>query len=139
MEGSKCKEKKRKKKKKKKKKREKEEGGEEQKKKKLVEEVPRKDGKSPYGRDERRRERKGRPKARQTPKSETSFGEVWKMALSPFAFWAELAVCQRCSGRTAEKDGDDGKDAAEGGSGESEQMDGGDSTKVEAAKRRRQD
>ena len=31
------------------------------------------------------------------------------MALSPFAFGAELVVCQRCSGRTAEKDGGDGK------------------------------
>ena len=48
-------------------------------------------------------------------------------------------MCQRCSGRTAEKDGDDGKDAAAGSSGKREQMGEGDSTKVEAAKRRRQD
>ena len=61
----------------------------------------------------------------------------WKMALSPFAFGAELAVCQRCSGRTAEKDGDDGKNAAAGSTGEREQMGGGDSTKVEAATKRR--
>ena len=59
------------------------------------------------------------------------------MALSPFAFGAEMAMCQRCSGWTAEKDVDDGKDAAAGSSGKREQMGGGDSTKVEAAKRRR--
>ena len=29
------------------------------------------------------------------------------MALSPFALGAELAMCQRCSRRIAEKDGDD--------------------------------
>ena len=44
------------------------------------------------------------------------------MALSPFALGAELAMCQRCSGRTAEKDGDDGKDAAAGSSGKRERM-----------------
>ena len=77
------------------------------KKKKLVEEVPRKGGKSRYGREERRRERKGRQKERQTPR--------WKMALFPIAVGAELVVCPCCSGRTAEKDGDDGKDAAAGG------------------------
>ena len=84
-----------------------------------------------------------REKKRQTEKrtsqSETSNGEVWKMALSLSVFVAELSVCQCCSGRTAEKDGDDGKDAAAGSSGEREQMGGGNSTKVEAAKRRRQD
>ena len=51
------------------------------------------------------------------------------MALSPFAIWAELAVCHCCSGRIAEKDGDDGKDEAPGSSSQREQMDGGDSTK----------
>ena len=75
------------------------------------------------------KKRKGRQKERQTPR--------WKMALSPFAFGAELAVCQRCSGRTAEKDGDDGKNAAAGSTGEREQMGGGHSTKVEAATKRR--
>ena len=58
------------------------------------------------------------------------------MALSPCAFGAELALCQRCSRSAAVKDGDDGKVA--GSSSEREQMGGGDSTKVEAAKRRRQ-
>ena len=91
--------------------------------------MQRKDRKSLYGEDERRKERKGRQKERQTPR--------WKMALSPFAFGAELVVCPCCSGRTAEKDGDDGKDAAAGSTGEREQMAGGDSTKVEAATKRR--
>ena len=61
------------------------------------------------------------------------------MALSTFAIGAELVVCQCCSGRIAEKDGDDGKDAAAGSSGKREQMGEGDSTKVEAVQRRRQD
>ena len=98
-----------------------------------------KDRKSLHGEDERGKERKGRPKETQTSQSETSPGEVWKMSLSPFAVGAELAVCQGCSGRIAEMDGDDGKDAAAGCSSEREQMDGGDSTKVETAKRSRQD
>ena len=75
---------------------------------------------------------------KRTSQSEANLVEVWKVALSPFAFGAELAVCQRCGGRTAEKDGGDGKDAA-GISGKRRQMGGGDSTKVEAAERRRQD
>ena len=74
---------------------------------------------------------------RRTSQSETNFGEVWKVAPSPVAFGAELVICQ-CGGRTAEKDGGDGKDAA-GSSGKTRQMGGGDSTLVEAAKRRRQD
>ena len=45
---------------------------------------------------------------------ETNLGEVWKVALSLFAFGAELAMCQRCGGRTAEKDGGDGKEDADG-------------------------
>ena len=50
---------------------------------------------------------------RRTSQSETNLGEVWRVALSLFAFWAELAMCQRCSRRIAEKDGDDEKmDAA---------------------------
>ena len=62
--------------------------------KKLVEKVQRKDRQSLFGEDERGKERKGRPKEKQTSQSETSPGEVWKMALSPFAVGAELAVCQ---------------------------------------------
>ena len=58
-------------------------------------------------------------------------GEDWEVGLSPFAIGAELDLCQRCSSRTAEKDGGDGKDAA-GSSGKRRQMGGGDSTKVEA-------
>ena len=81
---------------------EKEEECEVQKKKKLVEKVQRKDGKSLYGGDVRRKERKGRQKERQTSQSETSLGEVWKMALSPFPFGTEFVVCQHCSGRTRE-------------------------------------
>ena len=57
---------------------------------------------------------------RRTSQSETNLGEVWKVALSPFAFGAELAMCQRCGRRTAEKDGGDGKDA--GSSGKRRQM-----------------
>ena len=49
---------------------------------------------------------------RRTSQSETNLGEVWEVALSPFTFGTELAMCQRCGGRTAEKDGGDGKDAA---------------------------
>ena len=52
------------------------------------------------------------------------------------ALRAELAVCQRCGGMTREKDGGDGKEQ-QGRSGKRRQMGGGDSTKVEAAKRRR--
>ena len=59
---------------------------------------------------------------RQTSQSETSLGEIWKMALSLFASGAGLAKCQRCSRRIAEKDGDDGKVAAVGSSSEREQM-----------------
>ena len=72
---------------------------------------------------------------RRTSQRETNLEEVWEVALSPFAFGAELAMCQRCGGRTTEKDGGDGKGAA-GRSGKRRQMGGGDSTKVEAAKRR---
>ena len=91
-----------------------------------------------YCEDERGKERNGRPKEKQTSQGVTDLGEVWKMALSPYAVGAELAVCQFCSGRMAEKDGDDGKDAAARSSSEREQMDGEDSTKVETAQRSRQ-
>ena len=73
---------------------------------------------------------------RRTFQSETNLVEVWEVALSPCAFGAELAMCQRCGGRTTEKDGGNGKDAA-GRSGKRRQMGGGDSTKVQAATRRR--
>ena len=43
------------------------------------------------GEDERRKERKRRPKEKQTSQSETSPVEVW-MALSPVALGADLAV-----------------------------------------------
>ena len=75
---------------------------------------------------------------RRTSQSETNLGEGWKVDIYPFAFGSELALCQCCGGRIAEKDGDDRNDAA-GSSGYRKQMGGGDSTKVEAAKRRRQD
>ena len=106
-------------------------------KKKLVEKVQRKDGESLYGREERRKERKGGPRERQTSQSETSLGGVWKMAVSPFAFGTELVVCQCYSGRIAENDGEDGKTAAAGSSSERKQVVGGDPAKVEAAKRRK--
>ena len=78
-------------------------------KKELVEKEQRKDRKPLYGEEDRGKERQERQKERQTPQSETSLGEIWKMALSPCAVGAELALCQRCSRRIAEKDGDDGK------------------------------
>ena len=78
----------------------------------------------------RLKSQKIRPKARQT---------LVEVALPLVDSGSELALCQRCSGRIAEKDGDDGKNAAAGSSTKRKQMDGGDPTKVEAAKRRRQD
>ena len=70
-------------------KKEKEEG--EARKNQLVEKVQRKDRTFLDGEDERRKERKRRPKENQTSQSETSPVEVW-MALSPFALGADLAV-----------------------------------------------
>ena len=52
------------------------------------------------------KKRDGRPKARQT------LGKSGRCLFPYSLFWAELAMCQRCGGRTAEKDGDVGKDAA---------------------------
>ena len=67
----------------------------------------------------------------------TGLGEVWKIALSLGAVDTELALCQCCSRRIAEKDGDNGKVAAAAAENSSQrgQMGGGSSTKVEAAKR----
>ena len=73
---------------------------------------------------------------RRTSQSETNFGEVWNVALSPFAFGAALPVCQRCGGRTAEKDGGSEEDAA-GSPGQTAHLGSGDLTEVEAAKRRK--
>ena len=47
-------------------------------------------------------------------------------------------MCQRCSRRIAEKDGDDGEVTASGSASERELVSEGESTKVETAKRRRQ-
>ena len=76
--------------------------------------------------DEEKRgcDRKGKQEERRTSQSEANLGEVWKVALFPFAFGAELVMCQRCGGWTAEKDGGDGCSRK--------------FTKVETAKRRRQ-
>ena len=98
-----------------------------------MEKVQRKDRTFLHGEDERKEEKKemeGQMKNRRPRKRDKP---------SLLAIGAELAVCHSCSGRIAEKDGDDGKDAAGGSSNEREQMDGGDSTKVETAKRGRQD
>ena len=54
-------------------------------KKVLVEKVRREDRKPLYGEGERRKERKGSQNQRQAYLDETSVGQVWKMALSPFA------------------------------------------------------
>ena len=79
----------------------------------------------------------GRQKGRETPQSKECFGEVWKVALSLSDCGTELAVRERGSRWTTEKDGDSDEDAA-GTASEGIQMDGGDFTKVEAAKRGRQ-
>ena len=62
-----------------------------------------------------------------------------EVTLSPFATGAELAMIQCCSRMTAEKDGGDGEDAAGSASKRRRPMGGGYSTKVEVAKRGRQD
>ena len=80
-----------------------------------------------------------RQKERQTSQNETSLGQVWKIAPSRCAYGTELAVCQRCSRKIAEKDGDDGEVAAAAISSERGKMGGGNSTKVEAAQKRGQD
>ena len=72
----------------------------------------RKDSKFNHRKEERRRKRKDRQKEGHTHQNETSFGEVWKIALSPGDCGTELAWCQCCSRRIAEKDGDNGKVAA---------------------------
>ena len=64
------------------------------------------------------RKRNGRPRARQA--LEKSGRGLFLLLL----LVAELAMCQHCSGRTAEKDGDDGRDAAAGSSGK-KRADGG--------------
>ena len=92
-------------------------------KKKLMEKVQRKDRTFLHGEDERKEEKKEKEiqmKNRRPRERDKS---------SLLAIGAESAVCHSCSGRIAEKDGDDGKDAAGGSSNEREQMDGGDSTK----------
>ena len=60
----------------------------------LWQKMQRKDRKFLHGREERRRGGKERQEERHTSQSETSLGEVWKMALSPSAGGAELVVCQ---------------------------------------------
>ena len=91
---------------------EKKEGSEAQK-KKMVETEQRKHGKSVYFQEDRVCERKGKQKGSPTPQSETDPGEDWEVAPSPFAIvGAECVMCQRCSRRTAAKDGGDGEDAA---------------------------
>ena len=62
------------------------------------------------------RKRNGRPRARQ------ALGKSGRGLFLLLLLVAELAMCQHCSGRTAEKDGDDGRDAAAGSSGKKEQM-----------------
>ena len=54
--------------------------------------------------------------AQMTSQNETSLGEVRKMALSPCAIWAELALCQRCSRRITEKNRDGRRRFHKGGS-----------------------
>ena len=71
--------------------------------------------------------RNRRPRARQV------LGSLEDGSFS-FCYWGRIG-CQCCSGRIAEKDGDDGKDEAARSSSEKEQMAGGDSTKVEALKK----
>ena len=90
-------------------------------KKNLVEQWQRKDSKSLHGGDERRKkqkkEKEGRKRDRR-PRTRHVLGKSGRWLFLLFAFGAELVVCQRCNGRTAEKDGDDGKNAAAGSSSE---------------------
>ena len=56
----------------------------------------------PFRRGGKRKRKEGQ-RERQTSQSGTSLREIWKMALSPCASGAELALCQRCSRRIEEK------------------------------------
>ena len=85
----------------------------------------------------RKEEKKERQK--ETSQSETSLGDIWKMALFPCAVGAESDLCKCCNRRLAEKDGDDGKVAAVGKSSKKEWMDGGVPTRAETVERKRQD
>ena len=71
---------------------------------------------------------------RRTSQSETRLGEVWKVALSPFAFGAEMVSVEGPQRRTKMMERMQQEVQEKKG-----QMRGGDSTKEEAAKRRRQD
>ena len=98
-----------------------------------------KEGLQALSQNRKEEEKKERQKEGQNPQNETSFGEVWEIALSLGDYGTELAWCQCSSRRIAEKDGDNGKVAAAAISSERGQMGGGNSTKVETANRRRQD
>ena len=78
----------------------------------------------------KKRRRVGGKKCRRevdVPKQDQTLGKSGRCLFLLFALGAKLAVCQRCSGRTAEKDGDDGKGCSRGSSSEREQTGGGDS------------
>ena len=99
-----------------KKEKEKEGKGEAQKKKKLVEKVSRKDRFFFTARmKEEKKEKEGQKKDRR-PRERQVLGKSGRWVFLLFAVKAELAVCQCCSGSIAEKDGDDGKEAAAAGS-----------------------
>ena len=71
---------------------------------------------------------------------EANLEKIWEVALSPFAAGAELAMCQCCSRRTAEKDGGDDEDAA-GSAGKRKQLEhpkGGGTQKGKTGLRRRE-
>ena len=56
----------------------------------MVENVQREDCKPLHDEDERGKEGKRRQREKRTSQSETSLGEVWKRALSPFALGGRI-------------------------------------------------
>ena len=106
----------------------------------LVEQTQRKDCKLSYCEEERRREgtKNGR-NSDERPRTGHVLGKSGRLLfLLVLLVQNRLCVNAADEGRIAEKDGDNGKVAAAASSSEREDMSGGNSTKVEAAKRRGQ-
>ena len=82
-------------------------------------------------------EKEGKQKKCKTPQSDTNLGEIWELALSPLDSGEDLAKCQCCSRRTTKKNGGSAEIATRSAE-QKKQMDGGNTQKVEAAKRRGQ-
>ena len=104
-------------------------------KREMVEEEQRDHLKPVYDETEERQKKEKESKISETPRSEANLGEVWEVVLSPSDGEAELAMRQCCSRRATQNRGSD-KDATR--RAPRKQLDGGNTKKVEAAKRRRQ-